>query len=226
MKIQHRSYRGKVLKPSPLVHQEDDDSLLLIITSWGQSSVAERAKEIVTDFILSSRNDQEATSPFQKMTCLTPLANNVRVAMMLLNDTLYREENREEYNEGIEIVICARHENEITLAQVGQPYVFLSRKGFPLQPLTVGGDLNTELSEAPELLAPLPHSLLGLYSTSNFIIQSFRHNPGDELLFLSRSYFPQEFLTLESGQRNLDSLSRVLSSEHPDIPFWVGLSRL
>lgn len=225
MKLEHRSYRGKSYRPSPLVHSEPDGSLTLIITPWGQPSTAERARDVVADFILSSRNDQEATSPFQKMTCLTPLANNVRVAMMLLNDTLYREENRDEYMDGVEVLVCARHESEITIAQVGQPHIFLSRKGLPLQTLGVGTDMSSEMSQAPELLSPLPHSLIGLYSTSNFSIQSFRINSGDQLIFLARSHFPQEFLKMASHSRNIDQLSRALSHEHPDIPFWLAVGK-
>lgn len=224
MNIEHRSYRGKSFRPSPLVHVEEDGSLVLIITPWGQPSSAERARDVVADFILSSRNDTEATSPFQKMTCLTPLANNVRVAMMLLNDTLYREENRDEYMDGIEIVVCARHESEMTIAQVGQPFVFLSRQGFPIQSLSVGTDAAIEMSEAPEMLSPLPHSLLGLYSTSNFSIQSFRFNPEDQLVFLARSHFPQVFLNLSSKERDINALSKALSSEHPDIPYWLAVT--
>lgn len=226
MNVLQRAYRGKSFRPSPFVHQEEDGSLLLVITSWGQHSSAERARDVVADFILSSRNDQEATSPFQKMTCLTPLANNVRVAMMLLNDTLYREENRDEYTEGLEILICARHENELTIAQVGQPFVFLNRKGFPIQTLSSGLDLASEISQAPELLAPLPHTLLGLYSTSNFLLQSFRVQDQDQLILLSRSHFPQEFLHLSSQQRTLEQLSKVLATEHPDVPYWLGVAGL
>ena len=200
--------------------------MLLIITSWGKASTAERAKDIVADFILSSRNDSEATSPFQKMTCLTPLANNVRVAMMLLNDTLYREENREEYSDGIEVAICAKYESEITIAQVGQPYCFLSRKSMPLQPLTLGSDMASEISENSTLMAPMPHALLGLYSTSNFTLQSFHWKKGDQLVFLSRSHFPMEFLSLPSQKRNLNELSQVLSKDHSEIPFWLAVSSL
>lgn len=222
MKVDQRSYRGKSFRPSPLLHVEPN--LTLIITSWGQASVAERARDIVADFILSARNDQEATSPFQKMTCLTPLANNVRVAMMLLNDTLYREFNQDEYTEGVEVLICAKHESEITIAQVGQPHVFLSRKQFPLIPLTAGSDASVEFSQPPEILSPLPHSLLGLYSTSNFGIQSFRLQEQDQLIFLARSHYPNAFLTLNSSERNLNKLSQTLSQEHPDIPYWLAVS--
>jgi hypothetical protein len=222
MKVEQRSYRGKTFRPTPLLHVEPN--LIMIVTPWGKPSSAERAREVVADFILSSRNDQEATSPFQKMTCLSPLANNVRVAMMLLNDTLYREENRDDYSEGVEVLICARHENEVTIAQIGQPFVFLNRKGLPLQPLTGGGDMALEMSEAPELLSPLPRALLGLYSTSNFSIQSYRMAEEDRLVFLSRSHFPMEFLNLKSSERNLDNFSKILSSEHPDIPYWLAVT--
>lgn len=222
MKVDQRSYRGKSFRPAPLLHVEPN--LILAITSWGQASTAERARDVVADFVLSARNDQEATSPFQKMTCLTPLANNVRVAMMLLNDTLYREFNQDEYTEGIEILICAKHESEITIAQVGQPHVFLSRKQFPLIPLSVGSDSAMEFSQPPEILAPMPHSLLGLYSTSNFGIQSFRFQENDQLIFLARSHFPSEFLTLSSSERTLEKLSQNLSKEHPDIPYWLAVS--
>lgn len=222
MKISYRSYRGKSIRPSPLVHCEEDGSLLLIVTPWGQPSIAEKSIETVSDFILSARNDAEATSPFQRMTCLSPLANNIRVAMMLLNDSIYRETNKLDYDGGIEVLICAKHQGEIAIAQVGQPHAFISRPGLPIAPISTVLDLSMELSQAPELLPPLPSQLIGVYSTSNFYVQSYHANPEDQLIFLSRSHFPLEFLNTPSNKRNLNELTKILSKEQPDVPFWLA----
>lgn len=226
MKITHRSYRGKSIRPSPVVHCEEDGGLLLIVTPWGKPSVAEKSIETVSDFILSSRNDAEATSPFQRMTCLSPLANNVRVAMMLLNDSIYREVNKLDYEGGIEVLICAKHQGEIVIAQVGQPHAFINRPGLPLAPISTVLDMSMEMSQPPDLLPPLPAQLIGVYSTSNFYVQSYHAHESDQLIFLSRSYFPMEFLNLPTNMRTLDGMTKLLSKDQPDVPFWLATANV
>ena len=76
MPIQERSYGGKLFRPTPETHIEEDGSFGVIATPWGSRGAAKRTIEILTDYILSARHDMEATSPFQKLTCLSALANN------------------------------------------------------------------------------------------------------------------------------------------------------
>ena len=47
MKLQERSYSTKVLRPKPLIHTEEDGSLIVVATSWGQPEHAQRALDEV-----------------------------------------------------------------------------------------------------------------------------------------------------------------------------------
>ena len=66
------------------------------------------------------------------MTCLSPQANNLRAAVMLANDVIYREENKNEYQSGAEVFVFSRNATEVSFVQIGQPHVFLHRKSKPL----------------------------------------------------------------------------------------------
>lgn len=223
MAIDQRSYSGKVLRPAPEVEISDDLSFGAIVTPWGPRQAATRAIEILRDYTLSARQDVEATSPFQKLSSLSPLANSLRVAIMLVNDSLYREENKSEYITGVEVLAFACIEGELAYAQVGSPHLLLSRRGLPYVPLTVHTDLSTELSDANEILPPLPQNLLGLHTTSNMNVASFRVQKGDRLICLSHSLLIQPTPALPYEQTNLDSLSHALAKQYPSLPFWIGV---
>lgn len=220
--MQERSYSGKQFRPSPEILLQEDGSVGIIATPWGGRQGAKRVIDTLSDYILSSRDDMEATSPFQKISSLTPLANSLRAGIMLANDSLYREENRNEYVSGVELVVFAQRDEEIAWAQIGYPNLFLSRRGVGLIPMGGQLDLAAELS-SETVYPPLPANVLGLNATSNFSINSFRPLPGDRLIFLSRSRVPQAFYNLNSDAPDLDQMTRLLSADAPDLPFWLGL---
>lgn len=226
MEIEQRSYSGKVFRPAPEVHLEADGSLGIIATPWGNRATARRAIEILCDFVLSAKDDMEATSPFQKLTCLSSLANHVRVGMMLANDTIYREENKSEYQGALEICMFARNEFEVAIAQVGQPHVLLSRAEVPILPLGIEPDLVQEWSQPPQLLHPLPSNVIGLHTTSNFMVRSFRPQADDKLVFVSRSFLPSVIFKTPKNFRTLEGFSAILARENPDVPFWLGVHEL
>ncbi len=223
MSLLERSYSGKLIRPTPEVKVQEDGSFGVIATPWGGRHAAKRAIEILTDYTLSAREDIEATSPFQMLTCLSPLANNLRVATMLANDSIYREENNAEYTAGVELLVFAHSNNELAFAQVGSPHLILVRKGLPWIPLSIQIDMSTELSRSPEILPPMPQNLIGLHTTSNMNVSSFKTQPGDRLVFLSHSIISHLLYTLPFEQTNLESISGVLSKEYPDLPFWLGI---
>jgi len=134
--------------------------------------------------------------------------------------------NKLDYEGGIEVLICAKHQGEIAIAQVGQPHAFISRPGLPLAPISTVLDMSMEMSHAPELLPPLPGQLIGVYSTSNFYVQSYHASENNQLVFLSRSYFPMEFLNLPSNMRTLDGMTKLLSKDQPDVPFWLATANV
>jgi hypothetical protein len=220
------SPKGSAFRPSPEVKFEEDGSFGAIVTPWGSRACAKRVIDTLSDFILSAKNDIESTSPFQLMTCLSPTGNNLRTAVMLANDVLYREENKSDYQAGVELFAFSRTSNEFSFAQIGHPQVLLHRKSTPLRLLGSQLDLAFEWSTAKRLFAPLPHNLLGLHSTSNFQVVSFRPIPGDELIFLSRTYCPATLLQQTGSEINLDDLSRLLAKDNSEQPFWLGRYQL
>lgn len=226
MAFTDRSYSGRLFRPTPEVHIEDDGSLGVIATPWGGRQGAKKVIDLMRDYVQSARQDMEATSPFQKLSCLSPLANNLRVGIMLANDALYREDNKNEYTSGVEVLAFAHANNELAFAQVGMPHFLLARKGLPWIPLSVQIDLSTELSHPPEVLPPLPQNLLGLHTTSNMNIASFKTQPGDRLIFLSHSVVSHPLYMHGYDDSNLEKVSSTLSKQYPDLPFWLGVFNL
>jgi hypothetical protein len=223
MDILQRSYGGKMLRPTPEVEIHDDVSFGAIVTSWGPRQAATRTIEILRDFVLSARQDVEATSPFQKLSCLSPLANNLRVAIMLVNDTLYREDNKAEYISGVEVLVFACVQGELAFAQIGSPHLLLAREGLPLIPLSVQMDLSAEMSGPKRLLSPLPQNMIGLHTTSNMNISSFKVQPKDKLIFLSHSLIAQSLSKISYNNSDFDGISDSLAKQYPDLPFWLGM---
>ncbi|MCB0365702.1 MAG: hypothetical protein H6624_18760 [Bdellovibrionaceae bacterium] len=222
MNLQERSYNGQFTRPRPEVHVEEHASLVIIATPWGNRSGARRAIQSITEFFLAAKDDVEVTSPFQKLTCLSPMANNLRVAVMLANDIVYQEENRSEYLSGLELFVGAKDGNEFSFIQVGHPQIFLDRPGADL--ITTGclTDLALDFSPKRKKFAPLPNTLLGVHSTTAPTIRTLRIGEGDRVVLLSHSWVPTPFFSLERGKRNLDSLSSVLANQAPDEPYWLG----
>ena len=222
-KISERSYSGKFFRPKPEVHCEEDGSLTIIATPWGNRSGAQKVISTIKDFFLSAIEDNDNTSPFEVLTYLSPTANNLRVSVMLANDSLYLEDNRNEYSSGVELIVIAKSENEIAYTCIGMPHIFIDRKGFPPLPLATGMDLALDISHKGHLLPPLPNDILGLASTSNFSVHSARVQKGDRFIAISRTTLPATFYDLPHEQRQLNTIAEAFSKSDAESPFWIGL---
>jgi hypothetical protein len=221
--MEERSFSGKTQRPTPDIYFAEDGSFGAIVTPWGARASVKRVTDMLTDFISSSKSDIETTSPFQTLTCISPLGNTLRAAVMLTNDVLYREENKNDYQGGVELLAFSRSATEVSFVQIGHPNVFLSRKGLPLTPLSLNIDLALEWGRTHRQLSPLPQDLLGVHSTCNFRIVSFRPSVGDKLIFISHSYLPPAFFQTTEAQHDLHHLSQLLAKERPDVPYWMGV---
>lgn len=226
MGFEERSYSGKLLRPAPEVHIEDDGTFGIVATPWGARGTGRKAIDAIKDFVLSARQDNEATSPFQKLTCLSPMANNLRVAVMLANDMIYREDNKSEYTAGVELLAFSQANGELAFAQVGYPALYLARRNLPWIPLSVQVDLSTEMSEPPDVLPPLPQNLIGLHTTTNMNVSSFRTQPHDRLVLLSHSVASHPVFTNPFDQTTVEGVTETLSRRYPDLPFWLGVFHL
>ncbi|MEK6556169.1 MAG: hypothetical protein AABZ31_13065 [Bdellovibrionota bacterium] len=222
MSFEERSYNSELYRPKPEVIYNPSSGLLVVATPWGPRPSARKAAQFLQDFLLSAREDSEATSPFAKLSCLSPLGNQLRLAVKMTNDLIYQEDNKQEYVSGIELTVVLRNQYEVAIAQFGHPFLLLDRPATGLTPLGSQIDLSSELSFETEMVPPLPSKLLGVDPTSDFAVQSIRYSPGDRYVLISRSSLPAEVYALPYGRRALHEISQTLSKTNERMPFWLG----
>ncbi|XGC81278.1 hypothetical protein ACES2L_02125 [Bdellovibrio bacteriovorus] len=221
MKLQERSYSTKILRPKPLIYQEDDGSLIVIATSWGQPEHAQRALDEVVKYVRAAQSDVEVTSPFEFLSCLTDEINYVRTGILIANDLLYRGENKMEYFSGVEILAIFKRGTQVAWAQVGAPTLMIQRKNRSLQALSIGNDLS---SEFPDLnLPPLPAQLLGLEPTCYIQCGHTHVVEGDQLVLLASSNVATSLWSKEYQEADLSTITTRMIQEDPEAPFWLGL---
>ena len=223
LKFEERPYSGKSFRPRPEIHLDPQANLLIVATPWGNRTSARKVIDRMTDYLSLAQSDSEATSPFERLTCLSTQANNLRIAALLANEALYREDNKTEYRSGVELFAAYIGDNELDFIQAGHPQILLGRKGRTLVPVGSQIDLSYDLSEGGELLPALPSQLLGLDPTLNLNVNAFRARPGDRILLLSHSHIPDIVFSMKENEATLDHLSRSLAQIHPDLAFWLGI---
>ncbi len=226
MKFEERSYSGKIFRPRPEIYFSDETKLLIVATPWGTRSGAKKVIQIIVDFFTASTQDMEATSPFEKLSCLSSEANALRTAALIANDKIYREENKSEFVVGVELFAASIEKNDVVWLQVGHPNILLARQRRGLVPLGSHVDLSLDMSGGNRILPPLPSQLMGLDPTCNITIGSFRPQLNDILMFVSRSAMSERLYLLNQDEWNLAAVSRALAENHPDLAFWSGLLHL
>jgi hypothetical protein len=223
-----RPYGGKTFRPRPETHLDAESGLLLIATPWGPRATARKALERMLDYITSAKQDREATTPFGNLPDLSPAANALRNAAMHANESILRDENKDQYSSGVELFAASFSDYELAWAQVGAPQPLLARPGRKrLLPLGPHVDLSFDLSQTGKKPLPaLPSQLLGLDALPNLFLGGFRARPGDRVILLSCSSPPDEFYASPADGATLDSLSRTLASADPEQAFWLGILAL
>lgn len=223
MKFEEQSYNSKWFRPSPEIYLDDGGTLLIVSTAWGSPNGAKKVNQTISDYFLASTADREVTTPFRRLTCLSSLANSLRIATLLANDRIYREDNREEFSTGVELFAAALNGSEFVYVQIGHPNLLvLPPMGSP-QPLSVQADLSFDIARDQDAVPPLPGQLLGVEETCNFAVQSFQIKQGDKLLLVSRTLFSPLLVQPKSFDVSIDKIGHSLAKEKPQLPFWLGL---
>lgn len=223
MNFDHRSYNGDHYQlPKPEVFFDAKEKFLIVATPWGPRAPVRNAISMIAEYYLSSKGDHEITSPFERLTNLSTIANNLRVAALLANEAIYDQVNKHEYHLGLEIFIASYNQSELVWLQVGRPHVCLSRPGLALLPFSMSLDLAAELSSPTAPLPPLPSQVFGLDSNPNMFINSFRPQANDKLVLLSRHWLPDNIISLPHHERDVESISKILCAES-EVPFWIGV---
>jgi hypothetical protein len=220
--FEDRPYSGKNFRPRPEIHLDKRTGLMIVATPWGARQSAKSVIEKVTDYLMLAQQDIEATSPFQGLSYFSRHANNLRTAVLLANDYLFRNENKEEYRSGVELFAASVENQELVWLQVGHPQVFLSRANHALLPIGTQHDLSFDLSgQSPHPLPALPGQMLGLDPTLPLNLNSFRVRQGDKLYLIAHSHPPEALFSLH--EPSLDKLSRTFSLSNPELAFWIGI---
>lgn len=221
-----RPFSGATYRPRPEIYLDPEGKTLIVATPWGPREAARKVIDRMNDYLALAREDFEATSPFEKVSCLSTHANSLRIATLLANEMIYREENKNEYRSGVELFAGILEEDEFVWLQLGNPQILLSRQDKKPLPLGSQIDLSFDFSEGHDLLPGLPSQMLGLDSSINLTLNSFRARPGDRVALVSHSHLPESVFTLPGPQMNVDSLSKMIASSSPNHAFWVGVLQI
>jgi hypothetical protein len=220
--FQSRSFvQSHIYRPTPIVHFSANEKIILILTPWGSPENAETIQQIILNYITSVGNDREATSPFQRISTLSPTSNTLRTAVLLANDMLYKNRNKNEYFEGYEIYIGMQKVNEFSFISFGHPHCLLNRPEKSILPLTIDFDHALNLS-SKQSLSPLPSSLIGIQSYVELPVKSMTPKSGDQFLFLNRSWINQELILIKDESKNFDGYIKALTKTD-ETAFWFGL---
>ncbi len=222
MPLQDRFYGGKIFRPTPKIFITEDESLLIIATAWGATESAQKVITLMSDYLQAAKNDLEVTTPFEYLSCLSNTCNHLRIASLLANDMLYRDDNQDQYRSGVELFAAVKKHSEISFVQLGSSNAFLLRPQMNPIPLTTGFDLSSDLSQG-EYLPPLPANMLGLDTTCNLQISSFKAQPTDQILLINRSFLTTDFWGELKSDPDLAKISQSFALNEPDMPFWLGL---
>jgi hypothetical protein len=213
-----RPFSGTTYRPRPEISIDADGKTLIVATPWGPREAARKVIDRMNDYLSLTKDDIEATSPFERLSCLSIHANRLRIATLLANESLFREENRNEYRSGVELFAGILEDDEFVFLQSGNPQILLSRAGKKPLPLGSQIDLSFDFSEGTDLLPGLPSQMLSL--------NSFRARPGDRIALISHSHLPDSVFALDSDDVTVDSLSRLMAGASPNHAFWVGVLQI
>lgn len=222
MQLSERSYAGKIFRPRPQIFLSEDKNLLVIATPWGPRRMADVFLEKIASEAQSPLSDPDLTILSSFNDIFNERENRLRLGLLSLHEDLREEFNGEALTSGLEILCLLRTHNKICWFQVGAPFLGLMRTTQHL-PLYHPVDLSFDHSTPEKVLPPLPRNLFGFSSYLSMEQGHFMQTPGDRLLLISRSYVPQSVFALNTTDISLDSVTQLLSKDHQEQPFWLGL---
>ncbi|MCB9073292.1 MAG: hypothetical protein H6623_06690 [Bdellovibrionaceae bacterium] len=223
MKITDRSYGGKIFRPHPEVFINDEQTLFIAATPWGQSAIAKDFIDLVTDYWRDAINDPQKTSVYQSGDVLDAQEHLFKMSILAAHEDIHDKYNDGELLAGLEFVCFLKHNNKLSWFQVGAPTAVLLRNN-AMTPLFHPVDFSFDFSTPQETLPPLPKELLGLQKQLQIYTGKIRLQEHDRFLLVSRSYIPSQFFQNQTPESlSLDSATAILAQENQEHPFWIAL---
>ena len=219
--LSEQSYGGKKFRPAPQCYVEKDSNLLICITPWGKSDIADEIVDSIKNFLTMANEDSEITVPYARKQNLNQKGNVLRMAIIMASERIYKEYNKEEYTAGFEIFAAIQEGPQWTYVSCGQPSFIMNRQNIGNIPINHSLDLNLLVPKSPTT-DPLPNQMLGLGQHPPIQYGNIQLKKTDKLLLASRIYLPESFYSLKREQFNLKSITQTLAQDSVDIPFWLG----
>ena len=216
MKLDTFGYRGNFVFLPPVKFSNSDENLLVLATPFGDTEQLQEALEKMVTQFEGLIADPDSTSPYSKLTCLTPTENLLYTSTQFLNDYIYSNHNKDHLDLGCDFCLLYKKNKMVYLSQIGWPLIVLhhDKKNIPI---------SAEYSKAPmdkENGTYLPWHILGLDSSVNAKIQSFAVDEKSKLLLLKSNENPDGLLTLYPS--SLESIAESFVEVHPNQGFWLG----
>jgi hypothetical protein len=205
------------------VHEDVDQGLFVFLTSWGENQVAEQTLQAFLSQIQQSYDDDytrlgsEHSSEREMRFFAKPWKE--LIDPWIINTQAQLMEKRQPTI--IELLALQIQGAKLSWAQLGQPNLFLARKG-RFTSLSVQPDFGLLSLTSP----PLPRAGLGGMGgigLSPVYGETQLHN-GDAIICLARSWDPHWFRF--NGNPSFSNLSKFLIEDEPDQAFWLGAVEL
>jgi len=215
--MEQRSYSGQSHRPSPLLSVETETKSLLVLTSWGDETPAQRVSEILKDFLVTSSSpDATRIGPASESSTGGDLLQRLRSAVAFGNEAVFTQENKSEWTSAIEMAVLSSQHQVMSWVQVGAPHILLWTPEKNFQPLCYTPDWASQIQQG----APLVCNALGLEKFCSVNSGSYRLKGNETLVLVSRSQLPGSFFSLPTC--DLQELSRLLIEDSEETPFWIA----
>ncbi len=211
--MQERFYSTHVRRPKTHFFRNENYHLTMAVCSWGKPEDCKKFYDLTIENYNLMFND-DATSPFEQYLQLTNIQNKLRTAILMANEQIYREDNRNSYETGLEFFVMVQNPRLVHWAAVGQPSVFYLHQG----------QINTIYSATTTTISSDPVFLYGVGLEPKVQIQTgiFIRPKSLSYCFVARDNIAPALFKHRS--LNIAELSTELIEQDPTRPFWIHVS--
>lgn len=175
MELSYRHFKKDFAIPRLASRVESDLDLILLATPWGDDTAANVAFDEIIGYLKTTHDDTEATSAYDKMETLNNLENNLRSALLVANEKIFRTINQAEYLSALELTAIIRHKHQVA---------WLTSGGHQIQ-MVNQASFSTICGAIPHASCPLPSHLVGIDRSCWLQCGSLDYQPQMQMMVFS-----------------------------------------
>ncbi|MFK8138243.1 MAG: hypothetical protein AB8E15_07790 [Bdellovibrionales bacterium] len=218
---QHSFYSNDCNFPKVNSNWSEKDELLLINLAWGDRSIVGNIESQFSDYYLSTKDDNEATSPFEKILHLPTMTNNLIIGLKLVNESVYKETNKEQFVNGLESLAFHQNKEMMSWVSVGEFQVYV-KKAKAKSPSLYFSNSNLA-SEFDSDLPPLPKDLVGTQMQADVKYQHLSKTSGDTVVIVKSNKNLSHAIESVDKFEDASQIAKKINKLYPDTSFWIGL---